>query len=462
MTDRTSFRPTAAWLVLCVALVAATAMSCQSTSRRTSSSEIRAGSGGIETGSVLRVFATGDGRGHLEPCGCEKDQTGGLPRRGSYLQALRRDGDLVVDVGNLTSGKGQLRDARRTYSFDALVTLRYDAFVPGPAETFDGEAFIRAAAERPSVAVICANWSRADGTALFPPYLLRTAANGKRVAFIGVTEPFADEAKAYKISPAADAVRSVLRDLAGQVDAVVLGAAMSLPAAEELARGLVDVPAVSVILVGATAEDDSWKAPANAARLEIAGDLGSYVTRVDLGPSLSVRDAWKSWLDDRTAEDPAMTALVKAYRDTITGFDANYVEGLVQSHRGDGFAGSSSCVTCHVEECRAWRSSAHSHAMKILVEKKSSRDPDCVPCHLVDSRVANEVIAVDDMGVGCEACHGASAAHVLSAQAGSVTPAKTPQRDPKSTCAGCHHPPFVKVFAIDTHWPRIEHGRRAR
>ncbi len=461
MTPRASRSPSGArgrataLVLAATCFAAAFAVSCAGTGRRTSSDEIRNGTDA--SGAAFRIFATGDARGHLEPCGCEKDQTGGLPRRGSYLAAAARDEDLVVDLGNLTSGKDKLREARRNSSFDALVQLRYDAFVPGPAETFDGEAFIAAAAARPSVKVVCANWKRESGELLFAPWLILPAKNGKRVAFVGVTEPFADATKAFVVEPPADAVKRAVKELAGKADAIVVGAAMSVPAAEELARSL---QGVAVVLAGATPEDEKWKAPTVGTRLEIAGELGGYVARVDLGPDLAVRDAWKAWLDDKTPEDSKMTVLVQTYRDLIASFDTNYVEGIIAAKRAEGYAGSDSCRDCHEADHDLWRSSLHSHGMRTLVEKKSSRDPDCVPCHLVDVGADGKDVPADELGIGCEACHGGSAAHVLSARNGSARPVQTPVRDAKATCVKCHHKPFVKEFALETHWPRVEHGTK--
>ena len=97
---------------------------------------------------------------------------------------------------------------------------------------------------------------------------------------------------------------------------------------------------------------------------------------------------------------------------------------------------------------------AHRRAMRILVERNANRDPDCVPCHLVDVPHGDAAIVADEMGVGCEACHGGSAAHAADPTV------RTPVRDGgRSTCASrCHHPPEVKEFDFAKQWPRIAHG----
>src|SRR5437870_2861362 len=52
----------------------------------------------------LTLFVSGDSRGYLEPCGCRRDQAGGLSGRATLIGAKMPAGRLVLDVGNLTSG----------------------------------------------------------------------------------------------------------------------------------------------------------------------------------------------------------------------------------------------------------------------------------------------------------------------------------------------------------------------
>ena len=53
----------------------------------------------------LYVVVSGDTAGWIVPCGCTSNQSGGLLRRGTYLQQLRSAGEvLYVDAGGAAAG----------------------------------------------------------------------------------------------------------------------------------------------------------------------------------------------------------------------------------------------------------------------------------------------------------------------------------------------------------------------
>ncbi|MGA2257657.1 MAG: hypothetical protein ABSG53_23600, partial [Thermoguttaceae bacterium] len=57
-------------------------------------------------GRTLTVVVSGDTAGWIVPCGCTSNQSGGLPRRATYLAELARGSELLVaDVGGAPGGK---------------------------------------------------------------------------------------------------------------------------------------------------------------------------------------------------------------------------------------------------------------------------------------------------------------------------------------------------------------------
>src|SRR6266404_364722 len=53
----------------------------------------------------LVVVVSGDTAGWIAPCGCTSNQSGGLPRRGTYVEGIRRDrGVILVDAGGAPGG----------------------------------------------------------------------------------------------------------------------------------------------------------------------------------------------------------------------------------------------------------------------------------------------------------------------------------------------------------------------
>src|SRR4051794_13747019 len=54
----------------------------------------------------LELIASGDTAGWIVPCGCTSNQSGGLPRRASYVARARQQADVIlVDVGGAAGGK---------------------------------------------------------------------------------------------------------------------------------------------------------------------------------------------------------------------------------------------------------------------------------------------------------------------------------------------------------------------
>lgn len=446
----------AALAVALAVVIAAALASCRSSARRSGREDFAANAAST---APLRVFATGDARGFLQSCGCERGQVGGVARRLTYRERTRRPGDLWIDLGNLSQGTGEQRRVRRDAALDALALTGYDALVPGRVEVLEGASFEEAAKAR-DVPVVCANVVDAEGAPVFAPYVVRDLPDGRRVAIVGLCDAIDAEAGAKagrRTLPPAGALRTAVLDLEGKADVVIAGAAMSVAEAQRLAR---DVPGVAVVLAGVTPEGEGKDVAFDAsapALVAVAGHLGEYVARIDFGADLRPATTWRAWMEEDLVPDPRGVAIVHLYKEAVAAIDVEYVSRLVAAKRAEGYAGSESCAPCHQADYDTWKRSLHGRAMEILVERKSSRDPDCVPCHLVDvpPSPAGAPFDADKMGVGCEACHGPSAAHNADPKI------KTPARDSgKSTCASkCHHPPEVKNFDFAVQWPRIKHGR---
>src|SRR5947209_18627684 len=63
----------------------------------------------------LRVVISGDTAGWITPCGCTANQSGGLLRRGSYLDAARHDATvLYADAGGAVTGNSAYQRLKLT------------------------------------------------------------------------------------------------------------------------------------------------------------------------------------------------------------------------------------------------------------------------------------------------------------------------------------------------------------
>lgn len=397
----------------------------------------------------FRVFATGDTRGRLQPCGCAKGILGGMPRRATYLRAARRPGDLYLDLGNLVAADTPQPRTILEYGLRGLRLLACDAVTPGEAEVRLGTAFEELAkAERADV--VCANLRRTQGgERVFAPWRLHALPDGRRVAIVGVTETVDSPGSGWVVDDPAAGVRDALDELGARADSVIVAAAVGEDAGRRLAEGF---PGVSLVLAGRAEEGTKSLAD----RIMAFGEQGQYVARVDVGPDLVAASAKQTWLGEEFADEPDLAALVAACRAAVSATNADLAAKIVGSLRDAGFVGSAQCRSCHEAEHAMWLGSKHARAVHALAAKQATRDPACLPCHLKDVPPDG-----DEGGLGCEACHGPGGRHVETA----ATPERVPMARRRlagtgdAACSGCHDKANSPAFDLATYWPKIAHGK---
>jgi hypothetical protein len=99
------------------------------------------------------------------------------------------------------------------------------------------------------------------------------------------------------------------------------------------------------------------------------------------------------------------------------------------------------CSYCHPKAVAQWSTTDHAHAFDTLTRAKHDKDPNCLGCHVVgfvQMGGSRDMFMIRDQfaNVGCEACHGPSAAHIRSVDKKKGTIRHV---DPV-TCLGCHTP----------------------
>jgi hypothetical protein len=121
------------------------------------------------------------------------------------------------------------------------------------------------------------------------------------------------------------------------------------------------------------------------------------------------------------------------------------------------FIGSTRCQVCHTKIHDDWSATLHAGALATLENVGQDQNPTCLPCHTVgygeDGGFVDRLTTNDLANVGCEACHGASRAHVENVTDVSLRP---PVPLASETCGRCHttsrHPTFDQ-------WMQSRHAR---
>jgi len=104
---------------------------------------------------------------------------------------------------------------------------------------------------------------------------------------------------------------------------------------------------------------------------------------------------------------------------------------------GEGYAWSAACQECHEAVYDAWSKTKHAHTLDRL--NVDQRRTDCAGCHVTGPKQAIEVEGkIVNGNVGCESCHGAGAAHIAAARAGT---GKGPirRKSDQALCETCHN-----------------------
>jgi hypothetical protein len=407
----------------------------------------------------IELIISGDTHGWIVPCGCTSNQSGGLLRRGTFVGQQREQNDVVqLDAGGAPAGTSPYDQARFEAILDGERLMGVAAHNLGAGELALGPAYLRDVAGRKSVPFISANAADSAGEQLAAPYRLVTA-GGRRLLVAGVVSPQFATAKCHVTEPQ-NAVLKIVEALRGQFDALVVLAWLPEDELRALAAAL---PEADAIVGGPTGQSIAPER-VGAPLLASATNKGKFVITLEV-PEPGDKP-WRGSVVELTADfadDPAQRGNLERFRRLLAEHDFTAAEsGLPNpvasfSNTSDRVAGTAACRGCHATEFATWQSSAHAHAWKTLLTDGAEVDSQCQQCHTTGfawpggfvSARTSEVAA----SVGCESCHGPSAAHIRDAAV------RTPLAA-RESCLGCHDHENSPQFDFARYWQAIAHGKK--
>lgn len=248
----------AAALALAVGLSAAVAacQGCQVGPSATPSGDPQAASGQP----TVRLYAVSTLAGALEPCGCSKDQLGGIDHAAAFFDAEKAGAPnaWMVAAGPLFFMEPQLTpdDRQQTlWKADAIAQaakqMNLLAFVPGLNDWAGGADTLAHLREASGAALLAGNL---DGAAGATPTLVREA-GGVKIGFFGLADPrdkLGRTPEGVTARPSMEAAKAAIDDLTKQGARVLVGLA-AIPRGEAL-RLADNFPQISVLVLGKPAE----------------------------------------------------------------------------------------------------------------------------------------------------------------------------------------------------------------
>lgn len=401
------------------------------------------------------LIASGDTHGWIMPCGCTSNQSGGLLRRGTYVEEQRaKSNAIVVDVGGAADGTAPYQRTR----FEAILRgeqlMEIAAHNLGKAEVAFGPHVLRELQQTLDFPFISCNVLDAKGELLVASHKLVETA-GHRLLITGVVSPVY-EAADLTITEPANAILSLI-NRAGEYDRLIVLAYLNPEELRSLANTL---PEATAIIGGPTGQSLEPER-VGPVLLTSATNKGKFLSELTIPADRSQPVAARVVeLTPAFADEPAQEKNLRAFRELLA--ERNYTaaeSGLLESSKwaisaDQTVAGTMSCRDCHTGACKVWDKTGHAHAWQRLVDENAHVDSYCQQCHTTGFGWSGGFVSAtsssERVNVGCESCHGPSAKH-----AGDPT-VRTPF-DAAGQCIKCHDPENSPEFAYDEYWERILH-----
>jgi hypothetical protein len=213
---------------------------------------------------TLRLYLVSDVAGALEPCGCVKDQLGGLDHAAALVRAGRGSAPnaALVAAGPLFFMDPTLRDERRAQEITKAETLAavlgglgFVGFAPGRNDWAAGQPELAALASASGGAMLVANASASAGPAPWAGSVVREI-GGIKVGFVGASgldDPKGGGAiSGVIVSSAVDAIKREAASVRQQGAQIVIAVgALGRGEAKRIADA---VPTLTAVLVGSSSQ----------------------------------------------------------------------------------------------------------------------------------------------------------------------------------------------------------------
>ena len=203
----------------------------------------------------VRIYAVSNLAGALEPCGCTKDQLGGVDHLAAFIAHDRGEarGSLVLAVGPTMFLDPRLEEKRSTQDrwkaeaiSASLADMGLSAWTPGYNDWAGGAPLLATLAKSAQGPLVAANLEGADGAV---KSVVRDV-GGTKVGIVGVSAPASAGARpdGVEVKDPGPALAAAIAEARSQGAKMVIGMA-ALPRGEAL-RLAEQAPDLSALLIG--------------------------------------------------------------------------------------------------------------------------------------------------------------------------------------------------------------------
>ena len=177
----------------------------------------------------IKLVLTSNVNGETDPCGWKKKPMGGLARKSTIINDLKKEGNdvIVADAGNLFFKKDKISNgitigtAKETAKIivDCFNAIGCDVFSPGSHDFAAGFEFVKDLENRSNFPYISANIFGKNGEKLYEPYII-IEKQGKKIGFLGLSSVFLNEKVTVK--DPFKVMKNIINELESKTDMVIL------------------------------------------------------------------------------------------------------------------------------------------------------------------------------------------------------------------------------------------------
>jgi len=410
------------------------------------------------------IVFTGEENGSIEPCGCFDGQIGGIVRKDTLINSLKKEKSKVflLSFGDLIKNSSRQEEIKLEYIYHSMEEMNYMLHNLGEKDLEIGPNLTNYLSQTYKIDILSSNIKFvAPFDVQLKPYILKEFVGSDKtfnIVFLGILSKSlsGDFANNYiRISEPVKELKPLIKLLCNKADLIVLLSHASLEESVEIAKTF---PEIGLIITGHDCDDPTELVTyVNDIPIVSAGRGGKYVgiakysirNKIIRNTAIDVVSLDKTYSDSKK-----MQLLLQEYQQKLK--DEDLLGKISQATLPEGlrYVGNSVCGMCHKTIYEHWENTSHGKSFTTLINSGRQYDPECVKCHTTGYGYVSGFLKIEQdrhlMNVGCESCHDAGSRHVKN-----VTLAY--DSAVQKGCLICHDSEHSPKFQFDEYWKKIEH-----
>ncbi len=412
---------------------------------------------------VLVIFS-GEELGNLEPCGCYEGQIGGISRRHTFIDFLRKQKNVVfpISLGDFPKSCGRQEEIKMEILCRAIGGMGYVLHNLGEKDIEIGPQLLSFLSQTNKVNFLSSN---VKTIAPFPikisQYVRKEYIDLKypfSIAFLGILSKsllsphVVDYVNVYD---PVTALEPLVKQLQNKVNLIVLLSHASLEESIEIAKYY---PEIGLIITGHNIDEPEDSITyINNTLIISSGRGGKYigVVRYSINNKVVERKSVEIVPLDHTYKDSQeMVSLLREYQQILKNEDLLSKALLAPPSNGLSYVGSPACGMCHKIVYEHWCKTSHGTAYSTLVNVGHQYDPECIKCHTTGYGYTSGFLNYEKdqnlINVGCESCHMAGSGHLKDVN-------NAYRSTSGGNCETCHDSEHSPRFQLNEYWRKIKH-----